>query len=65
MKKKISAAQIFKTREQVIKSLKRLEGTYNKLKTSTADPEVLSDDELEVWESLLARFARAVDLFSA
>ena len=55
--------QIAKTRQQILKSLRRFEASVKKTAELQVNPAQLSDDDLEAWEGLMSRFARTVDLF--
>lgn len=61
-RQKILLAQ---TTEDLLRTLDYLEKSYSKVCGVSTETDLLSDDQLEVWESFLARFARASDLFMA
>lgn len=48
---------------KIVKSLKYLEYTYNRVAKLNCDPQKLSDEQLELWDSFAVRFARTSDLF--
>ena len=48
---------------RLVKSLNYLEFTFQKVRTVSTDPALLSQDELERWDSMATRFSRASDLF--
>ncbi len=50
-------------RRQIDKALGHLEYSYKKVQKLSPDPKKLDDEDLETWESFVARFARASDLF--
>jgi hypothetical protein len=51
--------------EQLAKAIKHLEYSYAKIQKITTDPNKLSEEELETWESFSARFARVVDIYTS
>ena len=59
------AQAVAQTELQLSKAISRLESSLKKTESLGTDPRTLGDEQLEQWESLLARFARAVDLFSS
>jgi len=69
MRKTVSDAQIAemlkKVRDQIARGLNRLALSLQKAKGLSSNPASLSDDELEIWDSLASRFARVVDLFTS
>jgi hypothetical protein len=54
--------QTYKTK--VAKALRHLAYSFVKVQKLPNDPNLLSEDQLEIWESFAARFARASDLFT-
>lgn len=49
--------------EKLRAAQKRLGASYAKARQLQLLPEQLSDDELEVWESFIARLGRVIDLY--
>ena len=52
-------------KQQLLKSINHLEFSYEKIKILPTNVLILSLDQLETWESFLARFARTSDIFFA
>jgi len=50
-------------RKKLVKAIDYLEYSYHQAKSLSTDYNNLGPEELQVWESLAARFARVVDLF--
>lgn len=48
---------------KIVKSLNYLEFTYERVKNLNTNPGQLSGEELERWDGMATRFARASDLF--
>ncbi len=48
---------------KIIKSLNYLEFTYTRVSNIDRDPKVLSEEQMELWDSFAIRFARTSDLF--
>ena len=48
---------------KIVKSLKYLNYSYDKVKKLPTHPNQLSDSELELWDGFSTRFARSSDLF--
>jgi len=52
-----------KFKAQLLKAISHLEKSYKKSLSLTSKLDGCSDDDLEVWESFTARFARVVDIY--
>ena len=52
-----------KYRQQVLKALKHLQYSHDRVQKLSTDMDQLSEAQLSDWESLAARFSRASDLF--
>lgn len=52
-------------RKQLFKGINHLSHSYQKVLKMTTDVEKLDIDQLEIWESFAARFARVSDIFLA
>lgn len=50
-------------KEELVLGLQHLEYSYNKVKNLPNDPMILDVEQLETWESFIARFARVSDIF--
>lgn len=48
---------------KIVKSLNRLEYSYEKVKNLPTNPEALSDAEFEIWDGFSTRFSRTADIF--
>ncbi len=48
---------------KIVKSIRYLEFTYERVKTLSTNPTDLTDEQLELWDSFAVRFARTSDLF--
>ncbi len=51
------------SRQKLLKALRHLEYSYNKIQKLPVDATQLDEESLETWESFSARFARVVDIF--
>lgn len=60
----VSSELLDSYKSKVSKALRHLAYSFAKVKSLPHDPAVLSDDQLEIWESFASRFARASDLFT-
>jgi len=49
--------------KKILKALNYLEFTYEKVKNLPTDPQVLTNEQLEIWDGFVARFARLSDIF--
>lgn len=52
-------------KQQLLKALKHLDYSYQKINMFNAHIDMDDDENLEVWESFSSRFARVVDIFLA
>lgn len=50
-------------KKQLLKALKHLDYSYNKINKFSAHVDSDDDENLEIWESFSARFSRVVDIF--
>lgn len=50
-------------KQQLLKALKHLDYSYNKINKFSAHVDSDDDENLEIWESFSARFSRVVDIF--
>lgn len=48
---------------KIVKSLKYLEYSFNRTNKMPSNPNLMSDSELEAWDSFASRFARTSDIF--
>jgi hypothetical protein len=48
---------------KIAKSLRYLEYTYKRIENLPSNPELLTSEQLETWDSFAVRFARTSDLF--
>lgn len=51
------------SQQKLLKALKHLDYSYNKIKLLPADVSQLDEENLETWESFSARFSRVADIF--
>ncbi|MBS0349949.1 MAG: nucleotidyltransferase substrate binding protein [Proteobacteria bacterium] len=51
------------SRQKLLKAIRHLEYSYNKIKTLPNNVSTLDDETLETWESFSARFARVAEIF--
>jgi len=52
-------------KEKLLKAIRHLEYSYNKVVNLPAEPDQLDEETLETWESFAARFCRVADVFLA
>lgn len=48
---------------KIVKSLKYLEFTYQRVLKLSVDPAELNDEQFEIWDGFATRFARSSDIF--
>ena len=48
---------------KIVKSIRYLEFTFSRVNNLSTNPELLTDEQLELWDSFAVRFARTSDLF--
>ncbi len=61
MNKNINLTGLYYTK--IVKSLKYLEYSYQRTLTMPTNPKVMTDEQLEAWDSFASRFARSSDVF--
>lgn len=54
---------LLSSQQKLLKALKHLEYSYNKIQTLSVDVNELDEESLETWESFAARFARVSEIF--
>ncbi len=52
-------------KEKLLKAIRHLEYSYNKVVNLPTEPDQLDEETLETWESFAARFCRVADVFLA
>ena len=52
-----------KVKDDLLKSISHLDYSYNKVTHLSGSLDALNEEELETWESFVARFSRVADIF--